>query len=774
MTRPITNGDHHGSRATSLTAVLALALVSACALPSVSVAQTDTCPNAELRKGPGALLPDCRAYEQVSPTDKNGGDVVLNAAFADEVVKAFSVAADGERAMFAANTEFAGAEYGGTALVTPYASQRTHKGWTTQAVSSSVTPPGAGVLVAMSASDLRRTFLTSSGVLRTDPPHTDPGFFNVYMRDNFSGVINPFISITPAPGNYHFLAPATTADANRIVFAADAQLTNDPMPSDPGFPDFKVYERFGGETRLVSIRPDGTPFNHASPGRTWTFYGTSSSTRGAVSSDGAHIFFSGSDAPADPEELFRRSNGATTVAASPSRRSPVDPEGVRTKTFRLGSADGGRVVFTSSELLTDDANTGPLREGTDLYRYDVDADELIDISATAGGDGARVEGVLGADEAARRIYYVAFGQVVPGEGSSSGTEPNLYLWEDDGTADGTTRFIATLSTADGSNWNDLNGNWTARVTGDGGTLVFQSDASIPGFDNGGARQVYHYDANAVGGTGRLSCVSCNPNGSTPLGAGSIPTNQAESMTQPWEHPHALSDDGRRVFFNTRDALVPRDSNGVNDPYMWEGGRLNLLSTGTSERPSYFYNASESGDDAFILTAEALAPQDVDDLTDLYDVRVGGGFAPPTPVATCADDECQGGDAVGPSAGPIGSTRLRDTRDVSPRLRLVLSLRAPSRAQRARLARGRKIGVRVRVSRAARVRVVVRGRTASGSRVVASGTARSRRAGTVVVRLGMNRLAQRRLRRAGAMRLSFQARAAGARSRSLNLRLRETR
>jgi hypothetical protein len=40
------------------------------AFPSVSRAE---CPNAALRTGPSAGLPDCRAYEQVSPVEKDGG-----------------------------------------------------------------------------------------------------------------------------------------------------------------------------------------------------------------------------------------------------------------------------------------------------------------------------------------------------------------------------------------------------------------------------------------------------------------------------------------------------------------------------------------------------------------------------------------------------------------------------------------------------------------------------------------------------------------------------
>ena len=70
----------------------------------------------------------------------------------------------------------------------------------------------------------------------------------------------------------------------------------------------------------------------------------------------------------------------------------------------------------------------------------------------------------------------------------------------------------------------------------------------------------------------------------------------------------------------------RDINGKADVYMWEDGELSLISTGKAARPSKFVDASADGDDVFFTTRERLVGADVDDQVDVYDARVGGGFA----------------------------------------------------------------------------------------------------------------------------------------------------
>jgi hypothetical protein len=750
-----------------LVPILACSVVLASASVAVGApTASDACPNADLRTGAGSRLPGCRAYEQVSPTFKNGGDVVWAAG---TTPGGRNVSTDGTRALFAALTEFAGAAGGGSSAETEYFSERTAAGWETEALIPRANPPSTGKFSLFSDPSLTRSLLISFGTLEPDPPNPSQTSGNLYERNNVSGLVSPYL---PSGEVDHLVTPPSLEP---FVFQSFANHTSD--AGVPPSPTSKVYERVAGELRLVSVMPDGTPAQQdAYPAGVSYASFTPYARAGGVSDDGRHVFFSVLSG-FDPADIYRRSDGTATVRASESRRTPVDPSGPRGKQFWVASADGDRVFFTSAELLTDDANTGPgpFRPGSDLYRYDFGADELVDLTATAGGDGAQVDGVVGFDDAARRVYYVARGAVVdpPGPSGPVDGEPNLYLWEDDGTAKGKSRFVATLSAADSSNWLRQTGAWSARTAADGRYLVFQSEANIPGSASGSGRQVYRYDADAAAGAGELACVSCNPRGDVPRGPSSIPSHARLMSVQRWEHARALSEDGRRVFFNSEDALVARDTNGEPDAYMWEAGEVSLLSTGTSSTASWFYNASSSGDDAFILTREALVAGDGDDLVDLYDVRVGGGFPPQPPTPDCVDDACQG-DSAGPSVAGFGSAGLLGRGDVDAGDRPRLRWSRLSAAQLRALAHGRRVRLRVRVTRAGTVRATMRAKIGQRRRVVARGSARVRRPGRAVISLRLAPRAVRQLRRVDVMRASLTVRATGARSRALTFRLKGTR
>jgi hypothetical protein len=249
--------------------------------------------------------------------------------------------------------------------------------------------------------------------------------------------------------------------------------------------------------------------------------------------------------------------------------------------------------------------------------------------------------------------------------------------------------------------------------------AFVSHASPTGYDNTDAdsgeadAEVFLYDAEANGGEGELRCVSCNPSGARP--AGRKVGSKEEGKTQVWVagqipgweyqlHPsRVLSEDGSRLFFESFDALVPSDTNGAVDVYQWQrasgkaqckeagatfakeaGGCLSLISSGESPQDSRFIDASSDGRDVFFTTNESLFSEDPG-LVDLYDARIGGGFAPKSRGASCQGEACQP-PAAAPNDPTPASSAFRgpgNAKEGAPRKRCPKGKRKVRRAGKAR-------------------------------------------------------------------------------------------
>ena len=300
--------------------------------------------------------------------------------------------------------------------------------------------------------------------------------------------------------------------------------------------------------------------------------------------------------------------------------------------FWAASSDGSKALFSS---------------GTDLYRYDSG-------EAKATLLAAKVIGVLGQSADLSRVYLLST-EALGGKGTAG--EPNLYLSEGAGF-----EFIATLSDRDAeagagqlSPANPRPNLHTARTSPDGGTLAFTSDSealaqAVSGYDNAEAEsgkpaaEIYLYDAAAKG----IECVSCNRSGSRPEGreVGGLTAAALPPTAQTSLYPgRPLSADGARLFFDSFDPLLPKDTNGKADVYQWEaagtgdcseakasfsppnGGCIALISSGEAPTDSEFIDASPEGDDVFLASGESLLSQDPGE-ADIYDARVGGGFAAP--------------------------------------------------------------------------------------------------------------------------------------------------
>jgi hypothetical protein len=210
-----------------------------------------------------------------------------------------------------------------------------------------------------------------------------------------------------------------------------------------------------------------------------------------------------------------------------------------------------------------------------------------------------------------------------------------------------------------------------------------ADGSPTGYDNTDAtsgdadQEVFIFDATAEGGAGALSCISCNPTASRPAGrairlnglpgfavAATIPT-----WTSQLFQPRVITEDGRRAFFTSYDRLVANDVNGKADVYEWEragtgdcsvgasayvssaAGCVSLVSSGDSTEDSTYVDTSASGDDVFFKTYSSIAPQDPG-LIDIYDARIGGGFAPPpAEKPECLEESCQPQVPAPPNVSP---------------------------------------------------------------------------------------------------------------------------
>jgi hypothetical protein len=267
-----------------------------------------------------------------------------------------------------------------------------------------------------------------------------------------------------------------------------------------------------------------------------------------------------------------------------------------------------------------------------------------------------------------------------------------------------------------------------------------SRRSLTGYDNRDAvsgqpdEEVFLYDRLGAGGEGRLVCVSCNPtrarphgieivdnasslineegiwNGGTWLAAaipGWTPYQEFETLYQ----SRYLSDSGR-LFFNSADALVPRDSNGTTDVYEYEppqgegqpasnncsvpspsyspssGGCVDLVSSGTSAEESAFLDASESGDDVFLLTAAQLAPGDFDTAKDIYDARVGGAVSEGAKPPACEGDACQN-PVSAPEDPTPGSLTFKGPGNPLPSVLAVVKGKAKPSSRALKLARALK-------------------------------------------------------------------------------------
>jgi hypothetical protein len=645
--------------------------------------------------------PPGRAWELVSPSEKGGNDVIAETSR----THAAAGAAPGlpSAVAFASLGGFADAIGGG--IATEYLAQRTAQpgtsGWSTHAI----TPPQEPLSVAAAANQLDPEYEAftpdlTQAIFRAWSPLTDvpnvAGVENLYAREDLR---------TPGAGSYRLLtsapAPLPPIDAGRqrpFLAAATDDLAHvlleSRLPLTPDAPGGNptLFKSDGAALRMLATSGDcvGGPF----PAQPCSAAGLGATglhlTGDALSADGSRVELtspvngSGNVANgAQPSRLYQLDDRGTPTTADDTlvqlnASELATPEEPQAASFQAASADGARVYFTSAERLTDDA-----APGGGLYLWERQPDGTLPPAGhglTFVAPGGAIALALGASRDGRRVYFAAPGQLVTG--GPPVAEEAVYLWQEDpGGGAGTTSFVGAISFGDvppNSNTEALNQQThTSRVTPDGGTLLFEVS------DEGGVGAGYDHGACATNSTrtttGRcaelyvyraaastplapaIACASCRPPGTTTGANALLSVHLGAGASQVTTHlSHALSDDGRRVFFSSAAPLVPADANGQVDAYEYDvpSGTVRLLSSGQDPAGSYFLDASANGDDAFFVTREQLVGWDVDRAYDLYDARVGGGFPnPPAPAPGCVGDACRGEAHAAPPFAALGSATL---------------------------------------------------------------------------------------------------------------------
>jgi WD40 repeat protein len=537
------------------------------------------------------VLPDGRQYELVSPPNKGGGEVILGGM----ILRSSVASADGTRVAYLANIPFAGPTANG--VYVQIFSERGPQGWSSRDISPPHNSPTGAVENVYTEFRSFSSDLSHAVVLPFGPTALSAlaleGFEISYLRDNGQGSYQPLLTRPPEGLSYKaFLMQFPEVHFNVQFAGGTPDLSHIVLESE-----FGLTENSGQPTQLPNLYEwfDGQ-LQLLSVGPEGL------STGGgffiAISKDGSHVLWS-----KDHRALFVRDlTTKKTVSVGSTIREPDPFDG-------MISGDGSKAFF-----INENAN------GRQVYEFDLDSSspKLVQVSNAP----EEMKEVLGVSADGSYVYYVSTWE---GEG-------DIYVAHDDG-AKWTSTLIKNgaveLGFSAHTGPDPLIGNGRgfaeASVTSSGRYLAFTS--RLDG-------EIYLYDASS----NRLICTSCDPTGARPLGP-----SQFDS----------LHEDGS-MFFNSSDALVAHDTNGLQDVYEWEPkgvgschegspGCVYLISSGTGDGASTFLGASANGDDVFFMARDRLVAQDFDNSFDVYDAHVCTA-AEPCPASLASVPACTSSDA----------------------------------------------------------------------------------------------------------------------------------
>jgi NHL repeat-containing protein len=574
-------------------------------------ASPGNCPNQGLRQEQGSdFLPDCRAYEMVSPPDKN-----LNSVIGGLAGRTVGVSLDGDSVGFCPGATFGEPAGQMGLLCAPYLSRRSSGGWTTSDpfplfcrnnIDGVAESPGT--IFALLSPDFSRAAVSkpeqpSCGIPSLDP--AAPALAANLYREDFTTDPFEFELLAPRkawseePFEFNTEALGGSDDFSHIVYISRYNQT-DPPDSPPSGVFHKLYEwrelgergcaEAGGCLTLVSKAPSGEPFITPSsyPSTRGINQANEAGPNRAVSSDGERIYFQNPTESSNFRqsgcttscELYMREGGTTTHEVSASECTSSCGSGSSADLFRDATPAGDKAIFISCAKLTDvsaphvvcGSDTGAAlgaAPGSKLYRWDRDGTSghhLVDLSVDSEPiDGAQPNavGLIGSSTDMETVFFVADGQLVAGEPAAP-NRPKIYRWRWNAGAP-ILDYLGALPAVSGGS-SEVRA-WLLEedaVTSNGKYLLITTAARLnPAEDRDFDTDVFRWDE-----MGGWRCVSCQGPGA-PSAGNSAPGDGVVGLSYNFglrrelgggAREHAMTDDGR-VFFETPDALVQADING---------------------------------------------------------------------------------------------------------------------------------------------------------------------------------------------------------------------
>jgi hypothetical protein len=633
-----------------------------------------SCPNAHVRQRIGAnYLPDCRAYELVSPGNAGGivlfpGEVIRNygndglnflaSGFRLKVQNSGGLATSPSRFGFHGGLGGIPGLHSPNAILDRYVATRTNHGWVT-------TYPGQkGDETFLAASPFCSDSLTTCIDYRVDPEEfairsRAPSVWDVSGKSLGRWPTN----LEEVAGGEEYVGDhVPSPDFSHFVFSSrDHAFASGGVAGSPG----SVYDNeIAAETvEIASLLPNGDPIpRDAGPSDEFIRVA-------AVSRDGSHILMS-TVAPGEERHLYMRVDGAVSYDLGKGA-------GAR---FAEMSEDGSTVAFTSAAQITSDDTDSSV----DMFVWSEETNEVIRVSQGNGrGDtdvcnaswiGAcdvapieperpELDDVISADSG--DVYFYSPEQLDP-ENPGVINERNLY-----GLHEGKAKFVATFDP--GTEVERM------QISSSGSHAAFLTTAQLTPYENTSPnssgvdtawREMYLFEA----ATGEVTCVSCIPTGEPPtveweeVGLVSSIAGKMLKDVMASQSGRFMSDDGR-IAFATADALVPQDSNEKIDVYEYVDNRPQLITSGVGDRDHQIGNdftpvttiglegISRDGIDLYFSTFETYVPQDVNgSFLKFYDARTNGGFlAVPPPLPCTAADECHGDTSAAQAEPRIGTS-----------------------------------------------------------------------------------------------------------------------